>query len=55
MGRNPLSTSAGGNDIGKGRRQLLLVKYRIAINLIRSKGGVPIICSIFARRGVGNE
>ncbi|XP_069946335.1 uncharacterized protein [Cherax quadricarinatus] len=47
--------SAGGNDIGKGRREELLDKYRSAIDFIKSKGGIPIICSILPRRGVGNE
>ena len=47
--------SAGGNDLGKVRSEDLLDKFRLALDKIRSKGGIPVVCSVLPRRGVGVE
>ena len=47
--------SAGGNDLGKVRSEELLGKFRLALDKIRSKGGVPVVCGVLPRRGVGVE
>ena len=47
--------SAGGNDLGKVRSEELLGKFRLALDKIRSKGGIPVVCGVLPRRGVGAE
>ena len=47
--------SAGGNDIGRCRSEELLDKFKAAIDRIRTKGGIPIICGVLPRRRVGSE
>ena len=47
--------SAGGNDLGKVRSEELIGKFRLALDKIKSKGGIPVVCGILPRRGVGIE
>lgn len=55
-GNNPIiCISVGGNDVGRVRSEELIQRYKTAIELVRSKGGIPIICGILPRKGVGNE
>ena len=49
-----LILSAGGNGLGKVRSEELLGKSRLALDKIRSKGGIPVVCSVLPRR-VGVE
>ena len=41
--------SAGGNDLGKLRSEELIGKFRLALDKIRSKGGIPVVCSVLPR------
>lgn len=50
-----LILSAGGNDLGKVRSEELFSKFKIALERIRNKGGIPVVCGILPRRGVGAE
>ena len=47
--------SAGGNDIGKVKSEELIGKFRLALNRIKNKGGIPVVCGVLPRRGVGAE
>ena len=47
--------SAGGNDLGKVRSEKLLESFMQALGKVRDRGGVPVVCSILPRRGVGRE
>ena len=47
--------SAGGNDLGKVRSEELFGKFRLALEKIRNRGGIPVVCGVLPRRGVGNE
>ena len=47
--------SAGGNDLGKVRSEELIGKFRLALDRIRDKGGLPVVCGVLPRRGVGVE
>ena len=47
--------SAGGNDLGKVRSEELTRRFREALQRISSKGGIPVVCGILPRRGVGAE
>ena len=55
-GTNPVvCLSVGGNDIGKVRSEELFKRYREALGKIRDRGGIPIVCGVLPRRGVGRE
>ena len=47
--------SAGGNDLGKVRSEELFTRFRQALERIRNKGGIPVVCGVLPRRGVGAE
>lgn len=47
--------SVGGNDVGRVRSEKLLIQFKEAIEKIRTKGGVSVICSILPRRGASRE
>lgn len=55
-GKKPIVfLSAGGNDIGKVKSEELIGKFRLALNRIKTKGGIPVMCGVLPRRGVGAE
>ena len=55
-GTNPIVfLSAGGNDLGKVRSEELFRKFRQALDRIKDKGGIPVVCGVLPRRGVGAE
>lgn len=47
------SLSAEGNGLGKVRREKLFRKFRQALDKIRDNGGIPVVCGVLPRRGVG--
>ena len=47
--------SAGGNDLGKVRSEALIGRFREALDRIRDKGAIPVVCGVLPRRGVGSE
>ncbi len=47
--------SAEGNDLGKLRNEELFKEFRQALGKIREKGGIPVVCDVLPRGGVGAE
>lgn len=47
--------SAGWNDFAKVKSEGLFRKFRQASEKIRNKGGIPVVCGAFPRKGVGTE
>ncbi len=55
-GTKPIvSPSAGGNDLGKVRSEELIRRFRQALDRIRDKGGIPVVCGVLPRKGVRAE
>ena len=47
--------NAGGNDVGKVCSEELLRRFKEVLGKVRDRGGIPVVCGILPRRGVGCE
>ena len=47
--------SAGGNDLGRVPSEELGRRFKEALGRVRDMGGIPVVCGVLPRRGVGDE
>ena len=47
--------SVGGNDVGRVRSEELYRRYEEMLRRVVERGGIPVVCGVLPRKGVGSE